>query len=158
MEEELAQVQMKSLINQICESRGTEQIIDEEFLKPQNEIDQPDLLKCFVSVIEKFSIQRNEMIVFLKESTTVKDSSFDGEKVEMKASSYKYSDTMTAYNVSSDQPCNTTTSTDVASEGIKMISENVTSLENISMVGFILMVFGTVKSFNYISFCSFLPY
>ena len=147
MEEELAQVQMKSLINQICESRGTEHIVDEEFLKPQNEIDQPDLLKCFVSIIEKFSIQRNEMVVFLKESTTVKDSAFDGEKVEMKATNYRYSDSMTAYNVSSDQPCNTTSSTDVASEGIKIISENVTSLENISMVGFILIVFRIVRSF-----------
>ena len=116
-------------------------MIDEEFLKPQNEIDIPDLLKCFVSVIEKFSIQTNEIVVFLKESTTMNDSSFDGEKVEMKTSNYKYSDSMTAYNVSSDQPCNTTTSTDVASEGIKMISENVTSLENISMVDFISNIF-----------------
>ena len=141
LEEELAQVQMKSLINQICESRGTEEIIDEEFLKPQNEIDQPDLLKCFVSVIEKFSIQTNEIVVLLKESTTMNDSSFGGEKVEMRTSNYMYSDSMTAYNVSSDQPCNTTTSTDVASERIKMISENVTSLENISMVGFISNMF-----------------
>ena len=98
-------------------------------------------MKCFVSVIEKFSIQTNEIVVFLKESTTMNDSSFDGEKVEMKTSNYKYSDSMTAYNVSSDQPCNTTTSTDVASERIKMISENVTSLENISMVGFISNIF-----------------
>ena len=139
LEEESAQIQLKNLINQVCESRGTEQIIDEEFLKPQTEAHRPDLLQCFVSVLEKFSIQKSEIIIFLKESSTLKDVALEEEKVDIRPSNYKYSDSMTAYKVSSDQLLNTTTALSESTEGIKMISENVTSLENISMVSFILI-------------------
>ena len=132
LEEESTQTQLKYLITQICESKGAEEVVSEELLKPQTEVDQPNLLRCFVSVLEKFSIQRSEMVVYLKESNVLEDIILEGDKI--KATNYEYSDSMTAYNVVSDEPCSTTTSTKVAPEGVKILSENVSSLENISMV------------------------
>ena len=146
IEEESSQVQLGSLINQICESRGTEQIIDEEFLKPQNEVDHPDLLKCFVSVLEKFSIEPNEMIIFLKESVLL-----EGESIKIKATK-KHSDSMTPYNVTSNQPCSTTTPSESAPEEIKILSENVSSLDNITMVGYELTYFDNNQT-NLLSQC-----
>jgi len=134
LEEESSQAKLRSLITQICESRGTEQIVEEELLKPLEENQDDELLKCFVSILEKFSIQRAEIIVYLKEGIVETDESSAGENIGLNAREFNHLNTMASYNIISGQPFNNATSTEDNYKGTKIISENVSSLENIAMV------------------------
>ena len=135
LKEEPSQARLRCLINKICKSRGMEQTIDEELLKPIEETDQSHLLRCFISILEKFSIQRDEIVIFLKATLFTSDeSSITEEKVDFKGENVDHSNIMASYNVSAEQPFNNTLSTGDGFKGVKIISENVSSLENISMV------------------------
>ena len=134
LEEESSQAKLRSLITQICESRGTEQTVEEEQLKPLEETQGKELLKCFVSILEKFSIQRAEIIVYLKEAIMVTEETSSGENIALNATQFNQLNTMASYNITSGQPCNNTTSTEDNYKEMKIISENVSSLENIAMV------------------------
>lgn len=138
LEEESSQVGLRALIAKICESRGMEHIVEEELLKPLEGTGQAVLLKCFISVLETFALQRNEMIVFLKETIFTSDQSSRTEMVDLKSPIFDESNTMASYNVSSEQPLNTVSSAKCGYKGLKVISENVSSLENISMVSGVL--------------------
>jgi hypothetical protein len=134
LEEESSQAQLRSLINQICEARGMQQIVEEELLKPLEETQDAELLKCFVSILEKFSIQRAEIIVYLKEAILVTEETSAGENVGLNATRFDHLNTMASYNITSGQLFDNATSTEDNYKGTKIISENVSSLENISMV------------------------
>ena len=73
LKEVSVQGRLRYLISKICESKGMEEVIDEEVLRPIDDTDQSHLLSCFISILEKFSIQRDEIVVFLKESFFIKD-------------------------------------------------------------------------------------
>ena len=136
LEEESSQVGLRSLITRICESRGMEQDFEEELLQPLKGADRVDLLQCFVSVLEKSAIQWNDIIVLLKESTFIEDQSSVAQKMDFKSTSiFDETNTMASYDVSSEQPLSMVSSTQPGYKGIKLISENVSSLESMSMVG-----------------------
>ena len=134
LEEESSQAKLRSLINQICESRGMEQTMEEELLKPLKETQDDELLRCFVSILEKFSIQRGEIIVYLKEDILVREETSVGPNNGLNAARINHLNTMASYNITSGHQFNNAASTENNYKGIKIISENVSSLENMSMV------------------------
>ena len=129
LQEKESQAKLRCLIDRICEPSGSEQLILDEILEPLDDFDNKlGLFKCFVSVLEQFAIERDQMLLLLKENEFECDPHSKDDKLEV-ADNICYE----SCEVASEQFIGSTAPVKKGDQGTRIVPGNVPYLENISM-------------------------
>ena len=122
---------LKSLIQTICEAKGVQYPILEEMVKPLESTEENPLVRILISTLQKTAISKNEILTLLKEDLLeIHEVEFNEE------ANIKSAEETSSYNVMYTQPIDRIgfAQDEEVSDKIIAIPENISSLENTSMV------------------------